>query len=182
VASVHDIRLSSDDPADSIKYVLDAARSEVDQAFAISERLDNKVRNQISLAAGFFAVAQAVAGWTVGAGLERAWLITVVIAALGSAVALIAAVRKCFEAWQLESEKALSHERLRTLGEDAYRHDPKVAAALVGLYVRLLETRRAGNEQRVARVKDAAQYSILAMSIAAIELVLTLAARGDLLG
>lgn len=161
-------------------YVLDAARAEVDQAFAIAERLDNKVRNQIGVAAGFFAASQAVAGWAAGGGLARGWLITVVLTALASTVALVVAIKKSFAAWQLESEKAIGQERLRTLGEEAYRHEPTVAASLLGLYIAVLETRRAGNAGRVTRVKDASLYTGVAMSVCAVEFVLTLAARGGL--
>ena len=49
-------------PSDDLKAVMEVARGQIEQEFRISERLDNKARNQVALAGTWYALAQVIAG------------------------------------------------------------------------------------------------------------------------
>jgi len=85
--------VSGDDAARSatqLTILLDAAKATVDEEFRRSERLDAKSRNQMTLAATMFGVAQAIAVGLVNSVLAQDGTKASILAGLVAAAGIVA--------------------------------------------------------------------------------------------
>jgi hypothetical protein len=149
--------------ATQLTILLSAATSILDEEFKRSERLDAKSRNQLSVAAAFFTVVQAVAvalinGTLKGsAGHPRSSFVTwIALVAALSSLALVAAVFVSYQSWKLRDDKALGPNTLRTYLEPARQGNPGVGVKLVQGYADIAEDRRSNNKKRAQALDQAA--------------------------
>jgi hypothetical protein len=178
VTSLDEFTSETAEPPDEIKYVIDAAREAIVQEFQIAERLDSKGRTQVTLAAGFFTVAQAVAAGTLASqGIAKAWLVAVIVIAAVAGLIVAITLKETFEAWRLLDERDVKPDRLRSLAEESYADDRLVPGKLAKIYASILEARRENNETRARRFEEATEWMFRAMAITIVELIVAMAAR-----
>jgi hypothetical protein len=132
-----------------LKHVLDVGDKAVGQLFQIAERLDAKAKNQVTVAATWFAVVQAVAGVAYAAKPDRPWLYALLGATAVGGVALLATFFFSYLAWRPRDEKQLTHSGFRSLADGALERNPKLAERLILYYQNLIYTRSKNNENRV---------------------------------
>ncbi len=172
---------SPTDPSDGaqIAHMLDTARQMLDEEWKIADRLEQKARSQVTATGALFAVVQAAATAALGqpdAPRGLAWTLGVlaVLAAVATAVAFIRS------GWSLlpTDEKALPLTKLRdNYLPHAERGEPVVGRHLVDYHFRLVSKRRSTNSDRAADVKRAAIFCLVAVILAALELVTAIVIR-----
>jgi len=170
--------------ASQLSLLLDAAKATIDEEFRRSERLDTKSRNQVSLAATMFGVAQVI---TVGLlnsvladGGDRKALILSAVLVSASLVALgwlARAMYLSYTSWSLKVEQALT---LDIFGDRYIRAakagNPNVGERLVTQYAKVARTRRDNNAARAEAVKRAERACLAASACVGLELVLAFVA------
>lgn len=169
--------------ATQLTILLQAAMATVDEEFKRSERLDAKSRNQMTLVATMFGIAQAITVGLVNGVLgkpDTAVSILVGIAVLAAIVALGClawTLRLSFGSWRLRSDNALA---LVTFGDSYLRAaqagNPNVGAKLVVQYEKVLRARREANAERVDAIQRAAVACGVTAGWIGLELVVAFAA------
>jgi len=164
-------------PDAPLAEVLATARAAVDQAFQISERLDAKARGLATVAAQWFAVAQAVSAVAFATSEARDWMLwSVGGTALSGGIALAALFFLCWRVWKIRDEQAVSPRGLIQMHEAAM-NDPNAPKLLVDHYASLLRDRRKTNESRANALADAQLVWFAAMALPLIQLGFALATR-----
>ena len=165
--------------ASQLSILLAAATAAVDEEFRRSERLDAKSRNQVTVAGGWFAVAQAVVVGLVNGSLgptvaHSASAFIPWLAAVGGVAALstAAATLVSYNAWRLRDDPTLGIDTIRSYVDFARAGNPAVGVKLVSAYADVASGRRENNAKRAAAVDRAAVACGLAMLVVSIELVL----------
>jgi hypothetical protein len=171
--------LDGDAAATQLSILLTAATAAVDEEFRRSERLDAKSRNQVTVAGGWFAVAQAVVVGLVNGSLgptaaQTASTFVPWLAAAGGIAALLtaAATLVSYNAWRLRDDPTLGIGTIRSYVDFARAGNPAVGVKLVSAYADIASGRRENNERRAAAVDRAAVACGLAMLVVSIELLL----------
>jgi hypothetical protein len=165
------------DESEDVKHVLDAARAALAQEFLIAERLDSKVRGQVTLAGAWYTVVQAVAGIALrDAGLSTGWKVAILVAAGFAGLAVVITVVQAYGVSKLRNETDLTPQAIRDFGEWAQSGDVDVGGTLVGYYAEILEARQRTNEQRAAAFDQSAKTWFIALGLTFGELITALAA------
>lgn len=158
--------------------VIEIARTAIDQEFAIAERLDAKSRSLMTLAGSWFAVAQAVAGATLGAkGVAHGWLYAVAILAGLGALVLAATLWRGSRIWALRQEVDIVPETLFAMRERARVAEGDFSDDLLRHYAAILQSRRMTNLDRVAHTRKAERLWAVAVLFPLLELVVALCGR-----
>jgi hypothetical protein len=177
--------IGGDDAARSatqLTILLDAAKATVDEEFRRSERLDAKSRNQMTLAATMFGVAQAIAVGLVNSVLAQDGTKALILAGLVAGAAIIAlgclawALALSYGSWNLRDEKALNIETFEKYLGAARAGNPNVGAQLVKQYAKVARDRRDSNNARVSAIERAARACAVTSAWVGVELVLAFAA------
>lgn len=157
--------------------VFDVARAAVAQQFQISERLDNKARGIVTIAAAWFALVQAVANnaFTIP-GLDEWWKHSIVIAAGVGALMLICTAVCCAFVWNLRVDTEIAPEGLVEMHTDA-RRGGDLREKLLLHYAVVLRDRHAQNQKRVTWYKRGQVFWYLAMLAPLVELGFAFAAH-----
>ena len=162
---------------DDLAAALAVLRERVEHEFRVTERLERKARQEFTLAAGFFAFAQAGAFASFGASdVTASERFAVLAAAMLAAVAVV-----------LVAARLRKVERLREAAEVTPRivfewcrdqTQPKSTMAhLIWVLSELAGRHTAGNETRAAQAEAVATAAGWALSLAGVELALALVAR-----
>lgn len=174
-----------DSGAAQLSILLSSATAIIDEEFRRSERIDAKSRNQVALAATFFAVVQAgvigLLNGVLGASEHHKaspfipWL---AVAGGLAGIALVAAVVVSYRAWRLLDDPALGVKTLRDYLPAARDGNPAVGAKLVDAYSKIAEGRRANNRARTDSLESATKACGIALAFIAAELTLAFIAVG----
>lgn len=172
--------LDSEQRHENLGHVADAARAAIAQEFAITERLENKARAQVTMAGAWFAVAQAVSGVALGvSGLARAWVVILGSLALSGAAVLIGLALASRGVWKLYEEKEIGKKALEELLEMA--DDPNPKTEMLGVLVRqsawTLDHRRTNNAKRAAAFLRTEIWWFLALTLALSQVLVAFLAR-----
>lgn len=168
--------------ATQLTILLDAVKATVDEEFRRSERLDAKSRNQMTLAATMFGVAQAIAVGLVNSVLAQDGTKASILAGVVAGAGLVAlgclawALIRSYRSWDLRNEKALAVETFETYLGAAQAGNPNVGAKLVTQYAKVARARRDNNNARVSAVERAARACAVTSAWVGVELVLAFAA------
>jgi hypothetical protein len=168
--------------ATQLTILLDAAKATVDEEFKRSERLDAKSRNQMTLAATMFGVAQAIAVGLVNSVLAQDGTKAAVLAGLVAGAGIIAlgglawALTLSYRSWDLRNEKALAIETFEKYVGAALAGNPNVGAKLLTQYAKVARARRDNNNARVSAVERSARACAVTSAWVGVELVLAFAA------
>jgi hypothetical protein len=177
--------IGGDDAARSatqLTILLDAVKTTVDEEFRRSERLDAKSRNQMTLAATMFGVAQAIAVGLVNSVLAQEGTKASILAGVVSGAGIVAlcclawALMLSYRSWGFRDEKALAVETFETYLGAAQAGNPNVGAKLVKQYAKVARARRDNNNERVTAVERAARACAVTSACVGAELVLAFAA------
>jgi hypothetical protein len=144
---------------DDLSHVLDVASAQLDREFQRAERLDTKARAQVTLAASWFTVAQAVAGLSLRDGGDSAWVLVPVFAFLllgAVTLALLAAATR--EATQLQTRNDITPETLAAMEESAKAGSPDFTERLVETYRKILGEAQAANERRAVALEPSRRW------------------------
>jgi hypothetical protein len=165
--------------------LLSSATAIIDEEFRRSERIDAKSRNQVALAATFFAVVQAgvigLLNGVLGAGEgHKASSFVPWLAAAGglAGAALVVAVVVSYRSWRLLDDPALGIKTLRDYLQPARDGNPAVGVKLVDAYSTIAEGRRANNKKRTEALELATKACGVALACIAAELILAFTAVG----
>jgi hypothetical protein len=161
--------------------VVDAARVAVAQEFQIAERLDAKARNQVTVAAAWYGIAQAAAGIVLRSsvhfsGSMRWAIVALAITGAGGFLWLLIA---SFAVWQVRDEKDVTPRGLAQMAAAAQDPRSDLPGDLVTHYRSILQKRRANNVRRVRWFKLAEVGWLVAViaALAEVVLVFTVAAH-----
>lgn len=100
--------------------VWDTAKDAIAFQLQVSERLDAKARGIVTIAAGWFAVVQAVAGPVLAdRTLDRTWVDLTVALAAAATLGLLAATVLASRVWQLRRDHDIGPKGLLELHRDA---------------------------------------------------------------
>jgi hypothetical protein len=153
--------------------VIESVRSMVGEQFQIAERLDRKARYQVGSAAAFFAVVQAAAiNAITGAELSKSWIVTLAAVAVAAGLMTVASVLAAADAWRTQTEKDLPIPDLRAMVDSISLGDANASRELAHHYINLAEKRKAGNAERIKRVKRAAGAAIVSIGLTGLELIM----------
>jgi hypothetical protein len=158
--------------------VLDAARAAIAQEFQISERIDAKARNQMTVAAAWYGLVQAGASIVLRGNhphLGRSWFWTIVALGIAGAVGFAWALLFSFRVWRVKDEEEVTVNGLlemRTAAQDLGRD---FANDLLQHYRSILQARRKNNAARVSdfRLSEWGWAACIVMALA--EIVVALA-------
>ncbi len=171
--------------ATQLSILLSSATAIIDEEFRRSERIDAKSRNQVALAATFFAVVQAgvigLLNGVLGAseGHKASSFVPWLAAAGGLAgAALVVAVVVSYRSWRLLDDPALGIKTLRDYLQPARDGNPAVGVKLVDAYSTIAEGRRANNKKRTEALELATKACGVALACIAAELILAFTAVG----
>ena len=170
--------------ATQLTILLQAAMATVDEEFKRSERLDTKSRNQMTLTATMFGVAQAIAvglvnGVLASENAKAEYLVAFVAgAAIIALVCLAWALWRSYRSWDLQMEKALGIE---TFDEQMYlgaakAGNPNVGVNLVTAYAQIARVRRENSTARAKAVNRAMIACGVTLGWVSVELALAFAA------
>jgi len=183
--------------ATQLGLLLDVATLRVEEQFKIGDRLDAKSRNQVTVAATFFAGVQAgvislvngilgpsestpslVNGILVpGRSVPASPYVPYLAAAAGVAVlALLLAVVMSFRAWRLRPELSIDVETIRKYIPFARDDEPGFGANLVWAHTKLVEARQEQNTDRADALRRAGWACLATLVVAGIELMLAFVA------
>lgn len=163
---------------DDLKQVLDTARGLVDQEFQITQRLDDKARNQASLAGAWFAVVQVAAGFALGVrDLHWVWLAAIIAAAVLAAFGLAALLFVSRTVWAIRDEQEVVPSALDSMMREADEPDADVVRSLVRQAQWTLASRRKNNHDRAEALKTAEWIWLAALGMGLVELLLSFLAR-----
>lgn len=177
--------IGADDAARSatqLTILLDAAKATVDEEFRRSERLDAKSRNQMTLVATMFGVAQAITVGlvnSVAAQDDTRGAILVGLVAGAAIIALVClgwALTLSYRSWGLRHDKALAIETFEEYLGAAQAGNPNVGAQLVKQYAKIARARRENNSARVAAIERAGRACALTSVWVGAELILAFVA------
>jgi hypothetical protein len=169
-------QIARQDQAD-LDNALAVLRERVDQEFRRTERLDAKSRQAFALAAGFFALTQAVAFASFGESAvssdERAWIL---VAAVAAVAALTFTAICVYHAEKLRDEGSVPIQSvfdwcLEQKGERL------VTAWLILAHRQVASERKSSNADRAKQAKAVASAAALTLTLCATELILALAVR-----
>ncbi|MDX6719423.1 MAG: hypothetical protein QOJ63_1677 [Solirubrobacteraceae bacterium] len=169
--------------ATQLGLLLDAASALVDEQFKIGDRLDAKSRNQIVIAATFFAGVQAgvisLVGGILGPSASTVtspYVPYLAITACVAVVALVSAVVLSAQGWRLRPEKSLGVATIRDYIPFAREGRSGVGANLVWAYTKVVEARQEQNADRAAALARAGWACLVTLVVAGLELVLAFVA------
>lgn len=138
-----------------VGVLLDIARSQVDEAYRISELLETKARNLIQWSSVFFAASQAAIGVQLAAASNR--FVPSAIVVLACTLALIGLLALGAAVWfatrlQEPQPQAAIDVRILVVGllPPAQRDDPRVPSAIARVLAEVVETRRDENGTKAA--------------------------------
>jgi hypothetical protein len=160
-----------------LKRVLEIGDSAVAHQFQVSERLDAKARGQVTIAATWFAVTQAVAGVAYAAQPGNLWLALLLAATFWGGVALAVTFYFSYLVWKPRKERELTHSGFRKLANDALSGDPALTDEIVTFYQHIIGHRRKSNGERVEQLKRAQVAWSFAMAFTFAELIIALLTR-----
>jgi hypothetical protein len=169
-------RLVERDDGD-LAAALAVLRERVDHEFRVTERLERKARQEFTLAAGFFAVAQAGAFASFGAsGVTTNERFGVLAAAMLAAVSLVLVAARLRTVERLREASELTPRTIFEWCRDQTR--PKSTTAhLIWALSELAGRHTTGNEVRAKQAKAVAAAAGWALALAGVELGLALVAR-----
>jgi hypothetical protein len=163
-------------PSDDLKAVLDVSRAQILQEFQISERLDNKARNQVALAGTWYALAQAVAGIALRThGGTSAWSVLIVVLAAFAGATLAITMIYSYRVWRLRPENDFTPDALRQMLSDA-EENRSVIEGIVRTYANTLSTRRENNAARDAAFTTSTNWWMISVGLTLSEIFIALAA------
>jgi hypothetical protein len=162
---------------DDLRYVVEAARTALDQEFQRAERYDTKARGQMTLAGSWFAVVQAVAAVALRGNTPTGWIIAIASAAAIAGVALFAAMRTSAKVWSLRQQPAVNQATLEDMLVAAERDPQAFGRQLVQLYRHLLGHAQEVNERRADAVDAATSVWWWALGLTLVELAIALLSR-----
>lgn len=169
--------------ATQLGLLLGAASMLVEEQFKIGDRLDAKSRNQIAVAATFFAGVQAgvisLVNGILGPGASTdtsPYVPYLAFAACVAVLALVAAVVLSTQAWRLRPERSLGVATIRDYIPFAREGRSGVGANLVWAYTKVVEARQEQNADRAAALVRAGWACLATLVVAGLELVLAFVA------
>jgi len=163
-------------PSDDLKAVLEVARSEIEQEFKISERLDNKARNQVALAGTWYALAQVIAG--IAFRLHPAtslWSVVVGVVAAAGGVLVALTMYYSYGVWRLRAERDFTPDAIRQMLADA-ENDKPVIEGITRTYANTLAVRRQNNAERDSAFTESTRWWLFASGVTLAEILVALAA------
>lgn len=160
-----------------LKPVIDAAQAALDLENQRADRLDSKARNQMTLAASWFAVVQAVAAVALKAGTPRGWVIVIAVVAVIAGVALVVAMRMSAEVWKLRPQPAVTQETLEDMATAAQTEPETFEERLILQYRHILGHAQETNERRADALQAATVWWWLTLGLALVELTVAFLAR-----
>lgn len=170
--------LDSDQTHEDLKHIANAAQAAIAQEFQITERLEGKARNQVSVAGAWFAVAQAVSGVALGvAALGKGWVVALGILAAIGAGTLIWLIIASRGVWRLYEEKEIGSKALDELLGMAHDPNTEVLEVLVRQSAWTLDTRRDNNRARAKAFERAQRIWFFALAIPLAQVLLAFLAR-----
>lgn len=151
----------------------------IDEQNRITERLDAKSRNQLTIATTFFAGVQAAVISLVSGPLRPAesgtgspYVPYLLAAAIVAVAALVTAVLTSSRVWKLRSARALDAQTIRDYIPFAAQGRAGVGSNVVWAYTQIAEARQEQNEHRVQALKPANRACLVTILVASVELVL----------
>jgi len=172
--------------ATQLGILLDAAVHLVDEQNRITERLDAKARNQLTIAAAFFAGVQAgvisLVGGPLGpsAGSDASPYIPYLLGVASVAVVtFIVAVLISYRTWKLRPAMVLSVKTIRDYIPFARQGRSGVGAKIVTAYTDIVQERQRQNAERAAALRKASWACALTLVVVAAELILGFSAVID---
>jgi len=165
--------------ATQLGLLLTAAAGLVDEQYKIADRLDTKSRNQVAIAATFFAGVQAgvisLLNGILGpeaSGNSSPYVPYLAVGACLAAIALVVSVLLSYQAWRLRPEKAIGVKTIRDYIPFAREGRSGVGANLVWAYTKVVEARQEQNADRAAALGRAGWACLASLMLAGTELVL----------
>jgi len=154
-----DIDKPTSTPQPDLKPVLDVARAAIEQEFNITQRLEDKARNNTAALAGLFAIAQAVGSLilrlTAKPLVGAWWYVAIGSCAAITATAIVAAFYRS-RVTALQSEEDVTPGGLTMLVEQSkQKPEFNISEELVYHYAELLKTRRTNNGARASAYEAA---------------------------
>jgi len=170
--------MSTESDSQDLGRVIDVGRAAIQQEYMIAERLDAKSRNLMTLAGSWFAVAQVVAGITLGAqDVRSGWLYAVAILAGLSGAFLASSLWQTSRVWSLKPEIDILPAALFEMEDRAKDPHSDLDVALVQHYASVLQTRRMNNEDRVFYLRRAERMWAFAVLFPLLEILVSLGGR-----
>jgi hypothetical protein len=159
-----------------IDLAISALRDRIDEEFRIAERLDAKGRQLFVLAAGFFAVAQAVAFGSFHASAVHGVKLIVVAAVAGLGVAgLVAVGHRLANAEEPSPEEDIDPAKIEEWARDC--EDDEFGPLLLVHLRHVAEARHASNMRRVTHYAGIESMARWALIVTGCELVLAIIFR-----
>lgn len=165
-----------------VPLLIEIARSQVDEAYKVSERLDGKARTLLQAATVFFATSQAAIGIQLAARSGRdpaPWWVATVAALLG-VIGLIGVgftARRAMRLQEPADQKAVDVERLRTdLFHFAEDNDPRVPRFLFEMLTKVVIDRRTKNAEKVKGLAKVQFWATVALASSGTALLVGIAA------
>jgi hypothetical protein len=160
-----------------VAVLLDIARSQVDEAFRVSEFLETKARHLLQAATILFAGSQAAVGIQIAASSGRAsapfWVgaVALFIGIIGLLGVVMTAV--CFVRLQEPAnQKAVSVETLCVrLLPHAEDDDPRVPRYILSEMSKIVRARREKNEDKAVALEDVQFWTFVALGSSATALL-----------
>lgn len=163
---------------DDLEIVIAAAEAALAREDARAERLDAKARNQMTLAATWFAVVQAVAGVGLREGIGPWWLVAVGAVAASASIALVVTMRKSYQVWQLQPRPAIGSETLEAMADAATQDDTSsFRRNLVTQYQHLVGKAQQVNFDRAKKLDAAVRPWAFSLGLGLLEIAVALLAR-----
>jgi hypothetical protein len=172
-----DIARLAERDRDDLTAVLSVLRERVEHEFRVTERLEGKARQEFTLAAGFFVIAQAGAFASFGAsGVTTSERFVVLAAAMLAAVSLVIVAARLRAVERLRKTPEVMPGTVFEWCRDQAR--PKSATAhLIWAMSELAGRWTAGNEARATQAKVVAAAAGWSLALAGVELALALVVR-----
>lgn len=159
-----------------IELAVAALRDRIDEEFRITERLDAKGRQLFALAAGFFAVGQAVAFGSFHAAAVHGIKLGVIALLAGLALGgLVIAGHRLANAEEPAPEEDIDPGKIEEWARD--RDDEEFGPLLVVHLRAVADARTASNKKRVARYGGIESMARWTLIVTGCELVLAIIFR-----
>lgn len=156
-----------------LSQLIESVRSMVAEQFQIAERLDRKARYQVGTSGAFFAVVQAAAiNAITSADLSTGWIVALAAFGLSAGFMTIASLISASDAWRTQTEKDLPIPDLRQMVDNIVLGRDEPRRELAHHYINLAERRKAGNVERIKRVKRAAGAATVSIGLTGLELIM----------
>lgn len=169
-------RLAEQD-RDDLMAALAVLRERVEHEFRVTERLEGKARQEFTLAAGFFVIAQAGAFASFGAsGVTTSERFVVLAAAMLAAISLVLVAARLRVVERPRNEQEVTPATIFEWCRDQTR-PRSVMAHLIWALSELAGRRTAGNQARAKQAEAVTDAAGLALVLAGVELALALVAR-----